>query len=248
MAQAQVDMGEAKEALETLGEAATRGAHTPEFDYVALAIRAQAHALLGDADKAQKEAASAIAGLHQGKADFATVAVARAALQAGQVEAGLALLRQAVNADHENSRVQQLICKALVDTGHPEQVELLVKAATQGLKTRLHEAKRLLRAGELDEALVAIEGELAAYPDNTTVLLECAQMNCMSLRLKKTLDEKRVEQVRDYLARLEKLLPAHDRVANMRRYLRETLAALQTKGLAVELSNSPATGSGKPVR
>ncbi|MCV2369414.1 response regulator [Roseateles oligotrophus] len=248
MAQTQIDMGEAKEALETLCEAATRGSHTPEFDNVALAIRAQAHALLGDTDKAQKEAAQALASMRQGKADFATVTVARAALQAGQVEAGLALLRQAVNADHENSRVQQLICKALTDTGHTEQIELLVKTATQGLKTRLHEAKRLLRAGELDEALVAIEGELAAFPDNTTVLLECAQMNCMSLRLKKSLDDRRVEQVRDYLARLEKLLPANDRVASMRRYLRETLAALQTKGSAIEISSGPASSLVKMVK
>lgn len=236
LAQTQIDLGEAKAALETLSETATRGAHKPEFDCVALALRAQAHALLGDTDKASQAAAQALAGLPRGKADFATVAVARAALLAGQVEAGLALLRQAVGADHENTRMQQLICKALTDTGHPEQIELLVRAATHGLKTRLHEAKRLLRAGELDQALLAIEAELAEYPDNTSVLLECAQMNCMSLRLKKSLDERRVEQVRDYLARLEKLLPGHDRVARMRRYLRETLAALQTKGAAIEIS------------
>ena len=235
LAQTQIDIGEAKEALETLSENALRGLHKPEFDLVVLALRAQAHALLGETDRAQKEAAQALAGLRQGKADFATVTVARAALRTGHEEAGLALLRQSVSADHENSRMQQLICKALTDTGHAEQIEVMVHAATQGLKTRLYEAKRLLRNGQLDEALLAIEAELAEYPDNTTVLLECAQMNCMSLRLKKTADEARINQVRDYLARLEKLLPANDRVAQMRRYLRETLAALQGQG-AFEIS------------
>lgn len=243
LAQTQIDIGEAKEALETLCENALRGLHKPEFDLVVQALRAQAHALLGETDKALKEATQALGGLRQGKADFATVAVARAALQTGQVEAGLALLRQSVSADHENSRMQQLICKALTDTGHAEQIEVMVHAATQGLKTRLFEAKRLLRSGQLDEALQAIEAELAEYPDNTTVLLECAQMNCMSLRLKKTADEGRINQVRDYLSRLEKLLPANDRVAQMRRYLRETLAALQGNAAFEISAGRPSSGN-----
>ena len=183
--------------------------------------------MLGEPEKALREASLALNHNPTGKADFATVSLARAALVTGQVEAGLKLISQAVSADHENSRIQQLVCKALTDTGHSEQIELVVQAASKGLKTRLHEAKLLLRGGRLDEALQAIEAELAEYPENTTVLLECAQMNCMALRLNKRLDDGRLSQVRDYLARLEKLLPANDRVAQMRRYLRETLAALQ---------------------
>ena len=48
----------------------------------------------------------------------------------------------------------------------------------------------------------------------------------MALRMNKRIDSARVKQVRDYLARLEKLLPGNDRVAQMRRYLRETLETL----------------------
>jgi DICT domain-containing protein len=41
-----------------------------------------------------------------------------------------------------------------------------------------------------------------------------------------------VERVRQYLTRLETLMPGNDRVTMMRRYFRETLAALETSSAA----------------
>ncbi len=226
LAQTQVELGETKEALALLTESHARGTRGADFDQVALAIKAQALAASGEPEKAAQAASQALAAGAAGKPGFATLALARAALATGQTEAGLNLMRQALCADHENPRMQQLVSRALQDLGQGEQVESLLGAATAGIKTRLQEAKRLLRSGQLDTALQAIEAELQAYPENTTVLLECAQMNCLWLRLNKRLDETRLQQVRDYLARLEKLLPGHERVAQMRRYLRETLAGL----------------------
>jgi len=69
------------------------------------------------------------------------------------------------------------------------------------------------------------------YPENTAVLLQAAQINCMALRLKKDLDHDRIERVRTYLTRLEKLLPAHDRVIMMRRYFRETVGMLDATSI-----------------
>ena len=74
----------------------------------------------------------------------------------------------------------------------------------------------------------AIEAAVREYPENTGVLLQAAQINCMALRLKKDLDQTRIERIRTYLTRLEKLLPGHDRVNMMRRYFRETLGALES--------------------
>ena len=87
-------------------------------------------------------------------------------------------------------------------------------------------SKTLFRNSQIDEALKAIETALKEYPDNTSVLLQAAQMNCLSLRLKKQLNAAVVDRVRLYLSRLEKLMPTSDRVAHMQRYFRETLAAL----------------------
>lgn len=236
LAQTLVDLGEFKEALMALDDNNVKGSRSPEFEAVAQAIRAQARVQLGDTARAAKDAAQA---LEQGlpvKADFATVALAKAALLVGQVEQGLKLLNQAVSADHENKRIQQLAAKALNDTGHTDKVDSVVHAATAGLKTRLHSAKQLFRDGKLDEALEAIDTELKDYPENTTVLLEAAQMNCMSLRLRKQLNPAKVDEVRGYLSRLEKLLPGNDRVVQMRRYFRDTQSTLQT-------NESPSTAS-----
>ena len=241
LAQTQIDLGEAKQALETLADSKYRTQQKTEADMVTLALRAQAHTQLGETVKALEEASQAMAMVagSRRKADFATVAVARAALVTNQIDEGMALLREAVNADHENPRIQQLACKALIDTGHADQIEQVVLAVTQGFKARLLESKRLLRSGNLAEALQVIETELSDFPENTTVLLECAQMNCMALRMNKRIDDARVKQVRDYLARLEKLLPGNDRVAQMRRYLRETLETLAALRNANVATTSP---------
>jgi hypothetical protein len=64
------------------------------------------------------------------------------------------------------------------------------------------------------------------------VLLQAAQINCMSLRLKKEHNSAMVERVRLYLTRLDKLMPGSDRVTMMKRYFRETLAALESTALS----------------
>lgn len=230
LAQTQVELGEADEAMLLLKESSARGTRGAAFDQVALAIKAQALAAQGESQRAASAAQEALATAGAGKGDFATLALARAALATGQNEAGLELLRGALCADHDNGRMQQLVGRAMLDLGQGEQLEQLIASSVGGLKTRLFEAKRLLRGGKLDEALEAIEAELRDYPDNTNVLLECAQMNCLWLRMNKSLDEVRLGRVREHLGKLEQLLPGHERVAQMRRYLRETLATLQRQG------------------
>ena len=144
----------------------------------------------------------------------------------GNEVAGLKLLALAVSADHENPRVKQLIGGALKVTGHEARLAQVVDGAVSALNARVSSAKGLFRDSRIDEALAAIEAALKDHPDNTGVLLQAAQMNCMSLRLKKQLNAAVVERVRLYLARLDTLMPASDRVAQMHRYCRETIAGL----------------------
>lgn len=231
LAQTLVDLGRPAEGLAVLDE---RGAERPDpaLQSVALAVRAQAQARNGDADGAARTLARARETLRTPKADFATVALAKAELVTGHHEAGLALLQRAVSADHENPRVQQLVRKALRDTGHEDKMDQLVEAAAAGLKQRVADARRLFRDSRIDEALKAIDAALKDHPDNTGVLLQAAQMQCLSLRLKKQLDPIVADRVRLQLARLDGLLPASDRVAQMQRYYRETLASLAEESVA----------------
>lgn len=226
LAQTLVDRHETNEALALLGDGPSAHRNNPQFEQVSLAIRAQAQAIAGDADGAQQTLRRARETMRKAKADFATIALAKAELVTGHEAAGLALLEKAVSADHENPRVRQLIGKALRDTGHEDKMAQVIDAAAAGLESRVKEAKALFRDSRIDEALATIEAAVQDYPENTGVLLQAAQMNCLSLRLKKALNATVVERVQLYLTRLEKLMPANDRVTQMQRYFRETLGAL----------------------
>jgi hypothetical protein len=94
------------------------------------------------------------------------------------------------------------------------------------------EAKKLFRDSRLDDALQAIEQALLDYPENTGVLLQAAQMNCMALRLQQKPNPLVIDRVRLYLTRLEKLMPGNDRVTQMQRYFRETQDTLKPANAA----------------
>jgi DNA-binding NarL/FixJ family response regulator len=226
LAQAMVDAGQPASALPLLTQLVAKHAHAPQVESVAQAIRAQVLARTGDAAGALKAAARARETMRGAKADFATVALAKAELVTGHEEAGLRLLGTAISSDHENPRVRQLVRNALRETGHEEKMDSLVDNAAAGLQTRVSAAKSLFREDRIDDGLAAIEQALRDYPDNTGVLFQAAQMHCLALRLKKQVNPVAVERVRLYLTRLEKLMPANDRVTQMQRYFRETLAAL----------------------
>jgi tetratricopeptide (TPR) repeat protein len=227
LAQTLIDKGEAGEALKVLGEGQAAFKNAPAFSNVALAIQAQGEIATGQFEAAHKTLARARETVRKGKADFATVALAKAEIVAGNKDAGLKLMESAISADHENQRVKQLITKALRDTGNEDHIASVVESAAAGLETKVSDARKMLRDSNIDAAVSAIEAAVKEYPENTGVLLQAAQINCMALRLKKEYNRDMIERVRGYMTRLEKLLPAHDRVNTMRRYFRETVAALE---------------------
>jgi len=227
LAQTLVDQGQGSEALKVLGEAATAFKGSPSFGSVSLAVQAQAELSTGQTEQAIKTLAKARETMRKGKADFATVALAKAEIMSGNEDAGLKLLESAISADHENRRIKQMIGKALRDTGHEDKIASVIESATAGLERKVSDARKLLRDSQIDEAVAMIEQAVRDYPENTGVLLQAAQINCMALRLKKDLNADRMDRIRTYLTRLEKLLPGHDRVIAMRRYFRETVGALE---------------------
>jgi DNA-binding NarL/FixJ family response regulator len=232
MAQAMVDAGRAGESITVLEKGLAGQAKAPAVDSVAQAIRAQALARMGDAAGAAAAMARARESLRSGRADFAAVALAKAELLAGNPEVGLDMLSKVVSSDHESPHVRQLVSNALRSTGHEEKVATLVEGAATRMQQRLTDAKTLLRESQVDEAVATIESTLKDYPENTGVLLQAAQINCMSLRLKKQLNAAVVDRVQVYLTRLDRLLPNSDRVRQMRLYLRETQAALAATAVA----------------
>jgi len=227
LAQTLVDLGEADDALKVLQEGGTAWRDNAAFTNTALALQAQAEVRTGKDEAAQKTMARARQTLRKGKADFATIALAKAELMTANEAAGLKLMESAVSADHENPRVKQLIGNALRDTGHEDKIHAIVESSAATLDAKVQDARKLLRDSQIDAAVAAIEQAVHDYPENTGVLLQATQINCMALRLKKEHNSDMIERVRLYLTRLEKLMPAHDRVVQMRRYFRDTLSALE---------------------
>jgi tetratricopeptide (TPR) repeat protein len=232
LAQALVDKGDATDALRLLQDGGTLYRNNPAFGNVALAIQVQAQMKSGAKDEAEKTILRARETLRKGKADFATIALAKAELMTGHEDEGLKLMRTAVSADHENPRVKQLIGNALRSTGHEDKIAQVVDSPAAALTNCVQDARKLLRDSQIGAAVEAIEAAVREYPENTGVLLQAAQINCMALRLNKELDSKMVERVRLYLGRLETLMPGHDRVTMMKRYFRETLAAMEASQAA----------------
>jgi len=227
LAQTLVDRGEPADALRVLADSAGAYKNNPAFDNVSLALQAQAHTRAGSKDEAEKSVKRARETLRKVKADFATIALAKAELMCGHEEEGLKLMQTAVSADHENPRIKQMIGNALRETGHEDKMDAIIVAAAAALDAKVQDARKLLGNSKIDDAVLAIEQAVKEFPENTGVLLQAAQINCMALRLKKEMNPAMVERVRQYLTRLETLMPANDRVTMMRRYFRETLAALE---------------------
>lgn len=227
LAQTLVDMDEAAEALKLLADGSAAHRNNPSFEAVANSVKAQALVKIHDPAGAQVAIGKARESLRKGKADFATVTLAKAELAAGNNAEGLKLLETAISADHENPIIKQIISKALIDTGNAEKINQVIEAAITTLESKVKDAKKLFRDSKIDEALAAIEAAARDYPENTGVLLQAAQINCMSLRLKKEVNLPIIERVKVYLTRLDKLMPGSDRVTMMKRYFRETVSTLE---------------------
>jgi DNA-binding response OmpR family regulator len=231
LAQAYVDLGQPQQALGVLGDKALTALHDPRdtASAVAAAIQAQSLAAKGQ----PQEAAAAAERARQRSLDrpneFATVAIARAEIATGNEAAGLARLEKAMAADHENPRFRLMAQKALERTGHADKAEKILAGPAEAMKASIDAARKLLRHGESERALQDIEATLAKAPNNTAVLLEAAQIGCMSLRLGKKIDPAVVSRVRGHLSRLDQLLPNNDRVVRMHRYLGDTLEMLSAK-------------------
>lgn len=227
LAQTLVDRGEPADALRVLADSAATYKKNPEFENVAQALQAQAHQRAGASEAAEAAIKRARETLCKAKADFATLALAKAELMCGHEAEGLGLMQTAVSSDHENPRIKQLIGNALRETGHGDKSNDIILTPAAALESKVQDARKLLGNSRIDDAVSAIEQAVKDYPENTGVLLQAAQINCVALRLKKEINPEMVERVRQYLSTLETLLPANDRVTMMRRYFRETLASLE---------------------
>lgn len=222
LAQVQVDIGDAADALGVLSAAAQDHQDDPYFAARQATIAAQAFARLGDMNSAQAAFASAKELADGIRADIHTLTLAKAAFCVGLEEEGARIVAKAIKADHENTRLVAFARRVLQDTGNEALIEKVVEESISEGALIVEQATQLMRAGQFDESLAKLEEALTATPENTGVLLAAAQLHLLWMS-QKGLDRNYVERVNAYLAQLDVLMPNSERVAKMYRFLRETL-------------------------
>jgi len=223
LAQVHVDSGEAAEALTLLTGAPKHYAELSAFTATQAAVQAQAHTQLGNKAEAEKAYATAKELAGSTRADATALALARAAFSVGRDDEGAAILSQAVQADHENSKMVSLARKVLKDSGKESMVADVVDQALHKVAAIVEEANALMRKAQLDESLAKLEDALKGMPENTGVLLAAAQLHLLWMS-QKGLNLDYVSKVNGYLSKLDKLMPGNERVSKMYRFMRETLS------------------------
>ncbi len=223
LAQVHVDAGDAQLALQVLSTAPKHYGESDAFTATQAAVQAQAHIKLGDLESAQHafERAKSLTDTNRG--DAASLALAKAAFSIGRDDEGAQILAKAVRADHENSRLVSLARKVLKDSGKEDMAADIVDQALNQVNAIVAEANALMRKAQFDESLRKLDEALESMPENTGVLLAAAQLHLLWMS-QKGLNLDYVARVNNYLSKLDVLLPGHERVAKMYRFMRETLS------------------------
>ena len=148
LAQVQVDIGDAADALSVLSAAAQDHQDDPYFAARQATIAAQAFARLGDMNSAQAAFASAKQLADGIRADIHTLTLAKAAFCVGLDEEGARIVAKAIKADHENTRLVAFARRVLQDTGNEALIEKVVDESISAGALIVEQATQLMRAGQ----------------------------------------------------------------------------------------------------
>ena len=224
LAQAQVDMGDQKGAVDTLEKTARKHGEVGLFGVAKNAILAQAYFDLGDKEKSRKLLERSASLLGNRKNSFVMTALGKSALKVGDVVFGLKLMTQAVQVSgKDEKRIARHVKKSMVDTGHVDKVEDVIDGGRKRILSLVDEATRLMRSAHFDEANQKVMEALSIHDENLEALLTAAQLHLLWLK-HGGLDEAIVEQAKFYLTTLDKLVPNNQKVMNFYRFYNEIVS------------------------
>lgn len=224
LAQAQVDMGDQKGAVDTLEKTARKHGEVGLFGVAKNAILAQAYFDLGDKEKSKKLLERSASLLGNRKNSFVMTALGKSALKVGDVVLGLKLMTQAVQiSGKDEKRIARHVKKSMVDTGHVDKVEDVIDGGRKRILSLVDEATKLMRAAHFEEAHQKVLEALAIHGENLEALLAAAQLHLLWLK-HSGLDEAIVERAKLYLTTLDKLVPNNQKVMNFYRFYNEIVS------------------------
>ncbi len=224
LAQVQVDMGDQKGAIETLEKTARKHGEVGLFGVAKNAILAQAYFDLGDHEKSQKLLERSKSLLANRKNSFVMTALGKSALKAGDVVLGLKMMTEAIQVSgKDEKRIARHVKKSMKDTGHDERVEDVIDGGRKRILNLVEEANRLMRTAHFDEAYLKVKEAFAIHGENLDALMTAAQLHLLWLK-QGGMNEAIVERAKDYLMRLDRLLPNNQKVMNFYRFFNEIVS------------------------
>lgn len=224
LVQSVIDTGDHTEALKLLTANMKEVTQDSGLAGAAYGLQAQAYAGTGDMAAAAQSAHLAKAKAGSASTPINSMLLAKGLLAVGD-DSGLEILKSVVRSDHDNARVLGLARKVLKDSGQEAMVEAIVTASADAVRDTLAGALRLRREGKFEQAKELVDLALAELPNNTSVLLEAAQVYLLTLMRQERKDSTMVTQVEGFLQRLEALLPGNDRVSAQRAYFRKVMSS-----------------------
>ncbi len=224
LAQAQVDMGDHKGAIETLEKSARKHGDLGIYGVAKGAILAQAYFEQGEEDKAAKLLERSKSLLGNRKNSFVMTALGKAALKVGDVVLGLKLMTQAVQiSGKDQKRIARHVKKSMVDTGHTDKVADVIDGGRRRILELVDEATKLMRTAHFADANQKVLDALAIHGENLEALMTAAQLHLLWLK-HQGLDTEIVERAKLYLTTLDKLVPNNQKVMNFYRFFNEIVS------------------------
>jgi CheY-like chemotaxis protein/Flp pilus assembly protein TadD len=224
LAQAQVDMGDYKGAIETLEKSARKHGDSGIYGVAKGAILAQAYFDSGDKEKATKLVERSKSLLANRKNSFVMTSLGKAALKTGDMVFGLKLMTEAVQSSgKDEKRIARHVKKSMMDTGHNDKIEHVIDGGRRRILELVDEATKLMRTAHFADANQKVLDALEIHGENFEALMAAAQLHLLWLK-HGGLDHVIVERAKFYLSTLDKLLPNNEKVMNFYRFFNEIVS------------------------
>lgn len=224
LAQIQVDLGELKEALDTLERRGKKYGNVGLFGVAKDAIRAQAYFDSGEKAKAKKLIEHATSLLAARKNGFIINVLGKSSLKAGDVMQGLKLLTRAIQVSgRDELRIARHVKRSMMDTGHQDKIEQVIDGGRKRILSLIDECSKLMRTAQFEAAYQKVLEALEIQDENIEALLTAAQLHLLWLKHSGR-DAAVMARARSYLAALDKLVPNHPKVMNFYRFFNEIVS------------------------
>ncbi len=161
-----------------------------------------------EAYRAYEEASKQFEGIGDKAPTDLAMEMARACFQQGEGEKGMALMQDVVRNHHEDEGLLNEVQQMFDQVGMSEEGQAAISDAKAEVVALNNQGVKLVREGQLEEAISFFENAVKGMANNKTVNLNAAQVMLMSMQ-RSGRNDRYLYQVRQYLDRVRMLDPGN---------------------------------------